>query len=510
MSRGPSDLGRSRRGRPGRAAAALLAALVLLAPAAGPAAGAIVPASGECPERIPLLVVGGTPAGVAAAVAAARLGTPVVLTETRPYLGGDLTGAMVNVLDMDLDPEGRQLAQGVFLDIYRRLGMTFDVDYAKKVFLDVVRREPLIRLRLHTRPVAVLVQGSWVTGVVVQDSAGGDMETICAQRVVDATDDADIAAMAGVPYQLGREGSGIDRAMMSATLVFQVGGVDWRRLVAFLSGISKRAIVRGGIRYRNVWGFGPTMRKYTPTQPNVGIYDLNMGLQDDGSVLINGLLLFGVDGTDPASAADAMRRGRAELPSLMAFLRQNIPGFARASLLRTADYLYVRETRHIRGLYTLRVEDIERGRIFWDAVGVASYPIDLHPYHPGQMNPYAARRLVYTIPFRSLVPVTMANLLVASRSISASYEAAGSARIAATTMEEGQAAGVAAALSLLARVSIRKMAETRALVRRLQGILYVQGVYLPPKTVSTIDLSGPPWPARRPSVGPGGTDPARQ
>lgn len=490
-----------------RAAAALCVALALCAPAALPAARAAplgAASATECTGRVPLLVVGGTPAGVAAAVAAARLGIPVLLTEARPYLGGDLTGAMLNVLDMDIDTEGRHLARGVFLEVYQRLGMTFDVESAKKVFLDLVRQEPLITLRVHTRPLAVLAQGPWVTGVVMQDAARDDTETICAERVIDATDDADIAAMAGVPYQLGREGSGIDRAMMSATLVFQVGGVEWRRIVTFLSGISKRAMVRGGIRQRNVWGFGPTMRKYTPTQPDVAIYDLNIGLQNDGTVLINGLLLFGVDGTDPASVADAMTRGRAELPSLIEFLRQNVPGFAHASLLRTADYLYVRETRHIRGLYTLRVQDIEGGRVFWDAVGVASYPIDLHPYRPGQLNPYAPRRLVYTIPFRTLVPVNAANLLVASRSISASYEAAGSTRIAATTMEEGQAAGVAAALSLQARVSIKKLAETRPLVRRLQAALYAQGAYLPPETVSTIDRSAPSWPARRPPTIPGG------
>lgn len=489
-----------RRLTPFRAGAALLAALVLFAPGPLSASGGGISTPAQCAGRVPLLVVGGTPAGVAAAVAAARLGTPVVLTEARPYLGGDLTGGMLNVLDMDVDSEGRLLSRGVFYEIYQRLGTTFDVEYAKKVFLDEVRREPLISLRLRTRPVAVLGQGSWVTGVVVEDPLKHVQETICAQRIVDATDDADIAAMAGVPYQLGREGSGIDRAMMAATLVFEVGGVDWRQIMTFLSGITNRAMIRGGIRQHNIWGYGPTMRKYKPTQPDVAIYDLNMGRQNDGTVLINGLLLFGVDGTDPGSVADGMRRGRAELPSLLEFLRQNIPGFAHASLVRTADYLYIRETRHIRGVYSLTVQDIEDSRVFWDAIGVASYPIDLHPYRPGQLNPYAPIRHVYTIPLRSLVPVSVANLLVASRSISASYEAAGSTRVAPTTMEEGQAAGIAAVLSLRARVSVRKLAESPSLVRQLQAGLYVQGAYLLPETVATIDLSAP-WPARRPPSG---------
>jgi hypothetical protein len=505
--RHPCDLERSWRRPPWRVTAAIVAAVAMLAPATLPAAAGIEAASAPCSVRVPLLVVGGTPAGVAAAVSAARLGTPVLLTEARPYLGGDLTGGMLNVLDMDVDVEGRHLARGFFLEVYHRLGMTFDVEYAKKVFAGEVRQEPLITLRLRTRPIAVLAQGPWVTGVVVQDDIRSEPETICAQRIIDATDDADIAAMAGVPYQVGREGSGIDRAMMAATLVFQVGGVSWRQMTSFLFGSAHRAMVRAGIRDRNIWGFGPTMRKYTPTQPGVAIYDLNIGLQNDGSVLINGLLLFGVDGTNPASVADAMQRGRTELPSLIEYLRQNVPGFAHAFLIRAADYLYVRETRHIRGLYTLRVRDIEDSRVFWDAIGVASYPIDLHPYRPGQMNPYAARRIAYTIPFRSLVPVSVANLLVASRSISASYEAAGSARIAATTMEEGQAAGLAAALSLQARVSFRKMAETPALVHQVQAALYAEGAYLPPETLSSLERFVPPWPARRPPFGPGENTP---
>ena len=104
--------------------------------------------------------------------------------------------------------------------------------------------------------------------------------------------------------------------------------------------------------------------------------------------------------------------------------------------------------------------------------------------------------------------MSVANLLVASRSISASYEAAGSTRVAPTTMEEGQAAGIAAVLSLRARVSVRKLAESPSLVHQLQAGLYVQGAYLLPETVATIDLSAPPLPARRlPSEG--GTTPTQ-
>ena len=479
----------------GASALVLCVALPLsLGPVGSAAAGS--PGAARIPEacdvRTPVLVVGGTPAGVSAAVAAARTGTAVYMTEWRPYLGGDLTGAMLNMLDMDFGLTGEHLARGVFSEIYKQLGMTFDVEAAKRVFMDEVRREPLITLRLHRKPIEVLMNGPWITGVVFDDPRHG-RETVCAKRVVDATDDGDIAAMAGAPFTIGREDSGIDRAMMSATLVFELNDVNWHQVVAYVTGAREQHMRRGGVYRGNVWGYSPIMRMYKPTQPNTAIYDLNIGLQNDHSVLINGLLVFGVDGTDPGSVADGMRRAKAELPPLMEFLRQTAPGFSKASLERTADYLYIRETRHIRGLYTLTANDIVNSRVFWDAVGVASYPIDIHPYKLGELNPYAPKRFVYTIPFRSLVPYGTANLVMASRAISATYAAAASCRVVPTTMEEGQAAGLAAVLSIERKVSMPQLSNQPSLIHNLQAGLHGQGAFLLPDTLASIGEASPPW-----------------
>ncbi len=485
-----------------RAVAAGVLAGILVVVVNGPAGAGVAPPSVpyECSMLVPVYVAGGTPAGVAAAVTAARMGEPVFMTEERPYLGGDLTGPMLNMLDMDFGRDGLQLAQGVFLDIYHRLGLTFDVETAKQVFMDEVRKEPLITLRLLTRPVAAIVDGQWIRGIVVENLLTHRQETICAKRIIDATDDADVAAMAGVPYALGRESSGIDRTMMSSTLVFELGGVNWRQVVAYITGRSRAMLHMTGIYRGNVWGYDTIMRQYHPSQPGVAIYDLNIGLQHDHSVLINGLLIFGVDGTDPVSVADGMRRGRLELPGLVEYLREMAPGFEHAYLIRAADYLYIRETRHIRGMYTLTAQDIVTSRVFWDAVGVASYPIDLHPYRPGEFNPFAARRYVYTIPFRALVPHGIGNLVVASRSISATYEAAGSARVVPTTMEEGQAAGAAAVISIDNRLSFRQMALAPDLVHTLQLALHAEGAYLLPETLLAAGQSSRGLGDRQPAV----------
>jgi len=494
----------ARRRRFGAAVALLLGGTALLVPGGWIAAG-VVPASlqPECSVTVPVYIAGATPAGVAAAVTAARMGEPVFLTEARPYPGGDMTGPMLNMFDMDYGPDGKQLARGVFAEFYNRLGETFDIEKAKRVFREEIRGEPLITARFLTRPIAVLMRGQWLGGVVVQNVLTHQEETVCAKRIVDATDDADVAAIAGVPYMIGRESSGIDRAMMSATLIFQLGGVNWRRVVAFVTGTRSHQLLRSAGIYRgNVWGYDGIMRQYHSTQPGVAIYDLNIGVQSDQSVLVNGLLVFGVDGTDPASVADGMRRGRNELPSLLAYLRDMAPGFDSAYLIRAADYLYIRETRHIRGLYTLTAQDIVASRVFWDAVGVASYPIDLHPYHPGEFNPFAARRYPYTIPLRALVPYGVGNLIVAGRSISASYEAAGSARVVPTTMEEGQAAGAAAALSIQDRLSFDQFVRSPESVHELQAVLHAQGAYLLPETLAAIEHE-PRWPGDVRPTAPG-------
>jgi hypothetical protein len=222
------------------------------------------------------------------------------------------------------------------------------------------------------------------------------------------------------------------------------------------------------------------MKRYRPSQPDVAVLGLNLALQRDGTVLINSLQVFGVNGTDSASIEAGMAKARRELPPLVAFLRESIPGFGNAVLVDHAPQLYIRETRHLRGLYTLAVEDILIGRLFSDRIAAASYPIDIHPYVNGWVSPYAPVRHVYTIPFRTLVPVNLDNLLVASRAFSATSEAAGSARVIPTSMALGQAAGVAAAFCAKRGCTPRDLVRSSALMNEVQRILKAQGATITP------------------------------
>jgi hypothetical protein len=208
------------------------------------------------------------------------------------------------------------------------------------------------------------------------------------------------------------------------------------------------------------------------------LYPLNLARQRDGSVLINALNVTSVNGLDRESVEIGTQAAVAELPGLVEYLRTEIAGFNDAHLLDYAPALYIRETRHVEGLYTLTAQDILAGSMFDDRIALASYPIDIHPYFPGWTNPHPRRAIPYSIPYRAIVPQRIQNLLIASRALSATSEAHGSARVVPTIMAVGQAAGVAAALAAQLNVSPREIADGGPLTATLQGALITQGAYL--------------------------------
>jgi hypothetical protein len=439
----------------------------------------LVPDQRPAAFRADLLVAGGSPAGVAAAVAAAREGLAVVLVEPRPFLGTVLTGARLNMFDLNRQPgrPARFLTKGIFEEVYRAVGgVVFDPHTAREVLLATVRAHPQIVLRLDTQIGPPIVDGGRVVGATIR-RPGEAETTVTAPIVVDATDDGDLAAAAGVPFSRGREASGIDRRMMAATLMFRLGGVDWSAIVAHALA-HRRAPQPSGVFGDYAWGFRDVMRDYEPADARFSAQDLNLGRLRDGTVWVNAFHVHDVDGTDPVSRAAGYTLASAGIPAFAAYLRARAPGFADARLVEIAPELYIRETRHLRGIYVLTVYDITAGTVFWDRVAAASYPIDVHPYVRGEPHPYAAVRRPYTIPLRALVPASVDGVFIASRALSATYQAAASARVVPTTMAMGQAVGVAAAVCVERRVTPHGLVADPSLVRELQHRLVRAGAVI--------------------------------
>lgn len=424
-----------------------------------------------------VLVVGGSAAGVAAAVAAARNGMVVVLVEPRPFLGTVLTGAMLNMIDASRRSDGAPLIKGIYHELERQInGMAFDPMQVRETLRLMIEAEPGITLYLRTTLERPVLQGRRLLGAQVRLEDGHAI-IIHAAATVDATDDADLAAASGVPYTLGRQTSGIDRRMMPATLMFRVAGLDWP-VVTRYAWSRRRGKQPSGATGGYAWGFRDAMRNYEPADHRLSAHDLNIGRMPDGTAWVNSLQIHDVDGTDPAERRRAYEAAVRELPNLVAYIRANCPGFGNARLVEAAPELYIRETRHVRGLYVLTARDIARRARFWDRVAAASYPVDLHQYKKGERYPFTVARREYTIPLRSLIATEVDGLFVASRAFSATYQAAGSARVVPTTMAMGEAAGVAAAVAVARRATPHQLAERPDLVAEIQQRLIRAGALI--------------------------------
>lgn len=164
---------------------------------------------------------------------------------------------------------------------------------------------------------------------------------------------------------------------------------------------------------------------------------LNIALQDDGNVLVNGFIIFGVNPLDKASKATGMERGKAELEYIVPYLQENFIGFANAELVGTAEQLYVRESRHILGEYQLTLDDVLENRNFEDVIALGSYPVDVPPNEQRTVGIILGNPDRYGVPFRCLVPVDIDGMLVVGRSASYTSLAAGSARVIPLGMAEG-------------------------------------------------------------------------
>ena len=436
----------------------------------------------------PLLIVGGTPAGVAAAVAAARDGVDSTLVAKGSVLGGILTDAMMDQWDLNVAPDGDPIQGGIFREIHAALGDAFTPQAAAAEFGALVAHEPRVHVITDARVVAVVTtpDGSErsITAVRFRAADGRTFE-IPASRVIDATDDGDVAALAGARYDLGRQDTGIDDRTQAVTLMFTVRGVDWSQLAETYD---TARFGPGGVIDQRAWGYATLLAGYRAHEPNVLVRDLNLGREPDGEVTVNAIDVLGVDGLDDAQRQRARALSEAEAPKLMAFLRERLPGFHDAVLGRFAADVYVRETRHFAGHERLTAADVWDGTIPSDTIGLSSYPLDLHPVTATEKQAYAPLRHVYGVPFGTMVPQGVTNVLLASPSISATHVAAGSARVIPTTIEEGEAAGEAAALSLHENITFAAMAGSADAISGLRAALRDDGVILTYRTPSPLAI----------------------
>ena len=404
-------------------------------------------------EQTDVLVIGGGTAGFGAAVAAGRRGLRVTLMEATTKIGGvmafcpgmpwggaypqdQIIGGLIEELSdrlMTLDPPAAVKRPCTLENFGPEI--IYDHDIATLTMFDMLE-EAGVRVRLGAIALEPEMVGNRIARVACCDRNG--RFTIEPKIVIDCSGDGDISAKAGVPFELG-DASG---NMMAVTVSFHMVGVDWSTAFAEADPYFRHYAAKGVAEGR--------------LHPDLAMLYLMRGFHE-GTVFCNSVHIRGVDGTDPVEVAAATQEGRRRCFQLAQFLRSAVPGFANARMSMLSPTVGVRETRKLQGVYRLTGQDLIQATKFPDAVVACDNPIDDVMRADGEMTHEASLESgkFYTIPFRSLLPVEIENLMFAGRILSADAAAFASVRGMPQCMTMGQATGTAAAIALQEQVRVQ-------------------------------------------------------
>lgn len=418
--------------------------------------------------EVDVLIAGGGPAGIGAALGAARAGAKsVMIVEQSNALGGMATSGMMShwswgsvspLLDEIMERAyANQVMPTTFQD-----GEQWCIphDSLKSVLLSMME-EAGVTVQLYTQIVDSIVEDGKVLGIITESKSG--REALLGKVVIDATGDGDVAMRAGAEFELGREG---DHICQPVTLMFRIAGVDYERAIFPHSFESLIEVPKGEIQ---------SLGKSILTFPagHVLLYPTRL----PGEVCVNMTNAINIDATDVRQLTEAERVCRKQIDEMIPFLREYAPGYENCYLVAAASNVGVRETRHFKGLYTLTAEDILEATVFDDWIAAKNlFNFDIHSLkgpgldENGVQHKFQSKGF-YTIPYRSCVPVKLDNLLLAGRSISGTHKAHSNYRVMPICLNMGQGIGTAAAIAAREGILPRDVN-----VKQVQEILKRQGI----------------------------------
>ena len=427
-----------------------------------------------------VVVLGGGPAGNAAAAAAARGGADVLLVERYGFLGGMGTaGGVTNFAGLYALSHGEtvQVVHGVVDDLLGRIDRlgglnapqqglqgritvrSYDVS-AYKCAADDLLLAAGAKLLFHAFAADAAMDGERIAALIVETKSG--RRAIRAKVFIDCSGDADLAARAGVPFELG-DGHG---GGLFPTTMFRVGGVEPEKALAAIGGFQAIDRLMDEAARTGLYRFpraGAIVRpQKNPTEWRVNVTQIR---NRDGRAM---------DATDALQLSEGEIEGRRQVQEYFRFLKAEVPGFEAAHIVEIAPQVGVRETRRIAGLARLSGADILACGDFADAIGVNAWPMELHVEGRVEWRFFPdGSRGWCGLPYGMLVPQGVSNLLVAGRCASMTHEGQSAARASGACFAMGEAAGTAAAFALAAGAAPADV-DTAALRRRLEA----DGVFL--------------------------------
>ena len=421
-----------------------------------------IPISG----RYDVVVCGGGPSGCSAALAARREGLNVLLVEGQAQFGGMATSGLVSHWLGGRTQNGAWVVGGIFKELteeasargYAKIpslqsGKTYQPHawlpwfihgipldpFATARFLDEKLTGAGVDVLLETQVVDAAVQNGCITHLTVHNKSG--LQAVQTSAVIDATGDADVAALSGCDVQVGREADGL---MTPVSLSFHLYNVDHRELGEYIE-IHKTPKFREKIEELRRIGEWPFPYEIFIT----------VQLVQDDVAMVNTMRLPGVNGIDGRSRTRGLIQGREEAFALLRIFRKHFPGFKHAEMKAVAPLLGVRETRRIKGDFCLSVKHLTDAAEFEDTIGFSIYGWDLpDPLKPslqplvdesaGKFLNKVEKALSTPMPYRIMVPRPVTNLLCPGRAVSVERAVLGPLRVMAPCMAMGQACGTAA------------------------------------------------------------------
>jgi len=424
-----------------------------------------------------VVVLGGGPAGIAAAVAAARAGRRTLLIERYGFLGGMGTAAGVtNFCGLHANVFGgmHRVVQGVASDLLARidrlgglnaphliLGKIFAQAYdtaAYKIAADDLLAHHQVDILFHALGAGVIMHDARrVDALMVETKAG--RQAVRADIFVDCSGDGDLAAWAGAPFEVG-DGAG---SMLYPSMMFRLNGIDpekagdaWRTIPALM----EKAVAAGTHKFP---------RKGAIVRPQKSGVEWRVNFtqlaRKDGRA---------INGIEPDDLTRGEIDGRRQAIEAFEFLR-TVPGFEKSYIVDLPPQLGIRETRRVVGGYMLSGEDVLGCASFEDSIGVNGWPMESHVAGDVvfKFPPIPESRGFNELPYRMLVPERVDNLLVAGRCASMTHEGQSAARVSGACFAMGEAVGMAAALALAGNTIPRDIA-----VEKLQQQLKEQGAFI--------------------------------
>jgi hypothetical protein len=420
-----------------------------------------------------VVVLGGGPAGIAAAASSARHGARTLLIERYGFLGGMGTAAGVtNFCGLHANVHGdiRQVVHGVADDLLARMRALGGLNEPHVIFGGRIAAQAYDNAVLKiaadevvTQSGAKLLFHAWAAGVAMRSPESIDailVETksgrvaVRARTFIDCSGDADLAAHAGAPYEKSAQ-------LLYPTAMFRVNNVDPARAIeasARIPALMEAAEKRG----RKFARKSPIVRpQKNPREWRVNVTQVANAA---GSA---------VDGTDARQLSEGELEGRRQIVDFFRFLRDDVPGFEDSYILEIAAQIGIRETRRIVGSYQLSEEDVMGCATFDDTIGVNGWPIEAHVKGDVIFRFAEGPRGFNQLPYRMILPQRVDNLLVAGRCASMTHMGQSAARVSGGCLVMGQAAGTAAALAHDSAQRPRDLDTTR-----LQACLEADGAWL--------------------------------